>query len=77
MALCADRYGVPDRQTAALVSAALQDVSNGDPDPSAVIDRSKIRRERSTLRSDMVSGAFHRLQQNEMRGLFFDGRSVL
>jgi hypothetical protein len=66
----ADRYGVSDRATAALASAVLEDfgITNKE-DNVAVIDRSKVRRDRSKQR--------HILQRARpilFESLYFDGR---
>lgn len=72
VALCADRYGVPDRQAAALVSATLHDVGYGDR--SKVVDRSKVRRARNELRNEKVTERREQLERKVLRGLYFDGR---
>jgi len=65
-----DRHGISDRCAASLATAVLQDVGVvHDTDLSMVIDRSKVRRERSKVRK--------RLQCNSVKqlsGLYFDGR---
>lgn len=71
VALCADRYCVSDRHTAALFSATLRDVGHDDQD---TFDRSKVRRESKSLRGDKMAEISEQLQRKSLRGLFFDGR---
>ena len=69
-----DRNGVSDRLAAVLETSVLHDLGLELPiDRSKVIDRSKIRRERSKIREE--------LQQNDdqfdhtgIEGVFLDGR---
>lgn len=71
LALACDRTGVSDRSAAITASTVLQDfgVVTSD-DKSFVVDRSKVRRERTKMRSE--------LKQDEgtepILGLYFDGR---
>ena len=65
-----DRTGVSDRSAAVLATSVLHDLGLVSPiDRSKVIDRSKIRRERSKTREELL--------QNDhtcIEGVFFDGR---
>ena len=64
-----DRTGVSDRAAAMLASAVLQDMKMVSPNErSKVIDRSKIRRERTKVRKALAADI------NEIEGLYFDGR---
>jgi len=66
-----DRYKVPGRCAAAIVSATLQDVGlihKGDT--SMVIDKNKLGRERRKVRKRLQTQAF----QQKLNGLYFDGR---
>ncbi|XP_060801595.1 uncharacterized protein LOC132902031 [Amyelois transitella] len=71
LALACDRTGVSDRAAAIIASSVLKDVGIiTSKDPSAVIDRSKLRRERTKVRS-----ALHDADRNKsIRGIYFDGR---
>lgn len=72
VALISDRFGISDRGAAALSSAVLKDFSLvSDSDRSKIIDRSKIRRERSKLRNHLLS-----IHSTEIEGLYFDGRKI-
>ena len=70
VAMTCDRFGVSDRCAATLVSATLQDVGLvSEENMTMVVDRSKVRRERSKVRC--------RLQMkcsSQLCGLYFDGR---
>lgn len=68
-AVC-DRYGTSDRESAAIVSAAFQDlgVINND-DKSLVVDRHKLRRARQKTRRKVLNPKI-----STFVGLFFDGR---
>ena len=59
-----DRYSISDRAAAALISATFHDTGNGN----IIVDRNKIRRERSKSRN-----RFNQTNQN-INYLFFDGR---
>lgn len=68
-----DRFGVSDRAGAAIVSAALQDVGIISPSNiSNVVDRNKIRRERTKARTTLSSQSV--LAVSDQFGLYFDGR---
>lgn len=71
-ALVSDRYGLSNRQTAAISSAVLKDfgIVTKD-DTSCVIDKSKIQRSRSTVRRSCVASND---DLKNIRGLYFDGR---
>lgn len=73
LAQACDRTGVSDRSAAIIVNAALTDMGIlTKEDPSKIVDRSKIRRERTKARSDL------KRKDNEtsfpLYGLYFDGR---
>lgn len=68
-----DRSGLSDRSASLLVNAVLKDFNLvSDKDPSLVIDRSKIRRERKRRREDLAN--MEKEQQKEVSGIYFDGR---
>lgn len=72
LAITYDRTGVSDRTAAMLASAVLQDFGIITPgDQSLVVNRSKVRRERAKMRSDLAdaNGSNHMIT-----GLYFDGR---
>ena len=71
LAASCDRTGVSDRSAAIIVNAALLDLNiiNSD-DPSKVIDRSKLRRERQKVRQDLQFEA----GKTTISSLYFDGR---
>lgn len=67
-----DRHGISDRSAAALASAVLHDVGIVTPeDPSKIIDRSKVRRERQKNRSTLQ---LRELSEINLHGLYYDGR---
>ena len=66
-----DRYKVPGRCAAAIVSATLQDVGLiHKDDTSMVTDKNKLGRERRKVRKRLQTQAF----QQQLNGLYFDGR---
>ncbi|GBL62400.1 hypothetical protein AVEN_237233-1, partial [Araneus ventricosus] len=70
-----DRYGVSDREAAAIVSAALQDSGQlKNDDLTLVVDRSKIRRKRKRVRNELKCDSLTEINQNPVCGLYFDGR---
>lgn len=74
LAKACDRTGVSDRAAAIIASSVLQDMGIVSPnDTSKVIDRSKIRRERSRTRQELT-----KLDSDSSMtcfpGLYFDGR---
>ena len=70
LALACDRHGVSDRAAAGIASAVLQDVGIiHQDDATKVIDRNKVRRERSKKRVALRMEA-----SNTITGLYFDGR---
>lgn len=72
-ALHCDRYGVSDRAAAAIATSVLEDIGLvTETDTSKVVDRYKIRREKSRNRSNLQA----KIQQdsNNVRGIYFDGR---
>lgn len=72
-ALASDRFGVSDRATAAIASSVLHDFGLATKeDDSLIIDKNKVRREKSSFRSnlqDMIKN-----EPNVIQGLYFDGR---
>lgn len=71
LARTCDRYGLSDRAAAAVASAVLQDFGIVTSENiSNVIDRSKLRRERSKLRGEMSEES----NLNPIKALYFDGR---
>lgn len=74
LAIACDRTGVSDRAAAIIASSALQDLGIITKDnPAEVIDRSKLRRERRKVRSQLESTAAH-AQIQSLDGIYFDGR---
>lgn len=70
LAKACDRTGVSDRSAAIIATSVLQDLGVVSPkDTSKIIDRSKIRRERSKVREEL-----QRSSCNVIEGLYFDGR---
>jgi len=79
LAKACDRTGVSDRSAAVLATSVLHDLGLVSPiDRSKVIDRSKIRRERSKTRKELQQNDDHIDQFDHthtgMEGVFFDGR---
>lgn len=71
LALACDRTGVSDRAAAIIASSVLKDVGIiSSNDPSGVIDRSKLRRERAKVRSTLQEGNRNKI----IRGMYFDGK---
>ncbi|CAG5000463.1 unnamed protein product [Parnassius apollo] len=69
--LACDRTGVSDRAAAIIASSVLKDVGIiSTKDPSGVIDRSKLRRERTKVRSSLQDADRNKI----IRGIYFDGR---
>ena len=65
-----DRYGISDRSAASLCSAVLHDFKIiDDENLTQIIDRNKIRRERSKLRKSLSNNS-----PEVIEGLYFDGR---
>lgn len=72
-ALTSDRFGLSDRETAAVASSVLQDFGIiTDYDHTNVIDKNKIRREKSLNRSKLQ--VQNKDKHNPLRGQYFDGR---
>ena len=70
-----DRYGVSNAAGAAIATAALTDYGIITSDNySAVIDRSKLRRQREKLRTSLTQGAVQSLARKGPTCLYFDGR---
>jgi len=71
-----DRTGVSDRSAAVLATSVLHDRGLVSPiDRSKVIDRSKIRRERSKARKKLQQNdGIDQFGHNGIEGVFFDGR---
>lgn len=68
-----DRSGISDRNASLLVNAVLKDFNLvSDEDPSLIIDRSKMRRERKRRRKNLANEEME--QQKEVTGIYFDGR---
>jgi len=72
LARACDRHKVSDRSAAAIASAVLQDFGLITTDNSEnVIDRSKIRRARKKVRTNLQ----HRIHSdNSLKSIYFDGR---
>jgi hypothetical protein len=74
LAKACDRTGVSDRSAAVLATSVLHDLGLVSPiDRSKVIDRSKIRRERSKTR-DKLQQNDDQFDHTDIEGVFFDGR---
>lgn len=72
-ALTSDRFGLSDRATAAVASSLLQDFGIvTDEDNTYVVDKNKLRREKSVNRS--VLQMQNEEKHNPLQGLYFDGR---
>ena len=70
LAAACDRHGVSDRAVASLATAVLRDMQIiSQNNPSQVIDRSKVRKERHKQREDLTNDTTITLP-----GLYFDGR---
>ncbi|KAK3920111.1 DNA-directed RNA polymerase subunit beta' [Frankliniella fusca] len=75
VAAVSDRYGLSNRETAAISSAVLKDVGLvTDEDTSKVVDKCKIQRERSKFRAEQQENAATQYSGMEVQGLYFDGR---
>lgn len=71
-AILSARYGVSDRATAAIASSVLHDLGVvTDSDPSHVVDKNKIRREKQSVKIELCSKSAATLP---LLGLYFDGR---
>lgn len=71
LALACDRTGVSDRAAAIIASSVLKDVGIiSSNDPSHIIDRSKLRRERTKVRSTLQEADCNKI----LRSIYFDGR---
>ncbi|GBM25867.1 hypothetical protein AVEN_151341-1 [Araneus ventricosus] len=69
-----ERFGISDRAGAAIVSAALQDVSIiSESNVLNVVDRNKIRRERTKARTTLLSQVIKDYDHDQF-SLYFDGR---
>ena len=72
LARACDRAGVSDRQAAIIASSALHDVlPDFSVNDAVVIDRNKIRRERTTERSNQLNEAY---KGKILESVYFDGR---
>ncbi|GBM77510.1 hypothetical protein AVEN_234710-1 [Araneus ventricosus] len=70
-----DRFGISDRGGAAIVSAELQDVGIiPKSNVSNVVDRNKIRRERTKERTTLLSQSVTKDYDRDQFGFHFDGR---
>ncbi|KAF2893366.1 hypothetical protein ILUMI_12807 [Ignelater luminosus] len=66
-----DRTGISDRSAAIIAFAVLRDVGIiSEEDPSFIVDRSKIRRERS----QMIQSLQNNNEIEQLIALYFDGR---
>lgn len=76
LAKACDRTGISDRAAAIIASSVLQDMRIVSPnDTSKVIDRSKIRRERSRTRQELTKqDTDSDSSMTYLPGLYFDGR---
>lgn len=71
LALACDRTGVSDRAAAIIASSVLKDVGIiSSNDTSSVIDRSKLRRERTKVRTALQNAD----RDQNICGIYFDGR---
>lgn len=71
LALACDRTGVSDRSAAIIASSVLKDIGIISlNDASGVIDRSKLRRERTKVREALQDADRAKI----LRGMYFDGR---
>ncbi|GBO30797.1 hypothetical protein AVEN_30996-1 [Araneus ventricosus] len=69
-----DRFGISDRAGAAIVSAALQNVRIiSESNVSSVVDRNKIRHERTKARTTLLSQSVIKDYDHEQIGLYLDG----
>ena len=74
LALACDRSGISDRAAAHVSSAVLEDIGVITfDDASHVIDKSKIRRERSKVRKHLQDFENQIVEENRI-AIFFDGR---
>ncbi|GBM86584.1 hypothetical protein AVEN_165886-1 [Araneus ventricosus] len=74
-AVAGDRFGVSDRDVAAIASSVLHDVGlitskNSD----LVVDENKLRREKAKVRKDLKFQALSEAQALPLKGLYFNGR---
>lgn len=73
MAVACDRTGISDRAAALIATSVLQDYGIVSPSTSkAVIDKNKIRRERSLARKNLRVEAVK--NKNAIESIYFDGR---
>ncbi|GBM88572.1 hypothetical protein AVEN_250634-1 [Araneus ventricosus] len=69
-----DRFGISDREGAAIVSAVLQDVGIiSENNVLNVVDRNKIRRGRTKARTTLLSQVIKDYDHDQF-GLYIDGR---
>ncbi|GBM75726.1 hypothetical protein AVEN_92729-1 [Araneus ventricosus] len=70
-----DRFGISNRSGAAIVSIALQDGGIiSENNASNVVERNKIRRERTKARTTLSSQSVIKDYDHDQFGLYFDGR---
>ncbi|GBM26388.1 hypothetical protein AVEN_239382-1 [Araneus ventricosus] len=70
-----DRFGLSDRAGASIVSAALQDdCIISESNVSNVVDRTKIRRQRTKTRTTLLSQSVIKYYDHDQFRLYFDGR---
>ena len=75
LAMVCDRAKISDRNAALIATAALHDIGILVSNPSNVIDKNKMRRERSRVRNNLQKLANQSQSEgNECIALFFDGR---
>lgn len=73
--LAADRFGVSSGAAAAIISGALQDYKlvTGS-ESSLLVDKSKLNRQRSKIRTEKREEASMSLQTNTVTAIYFDGK---
>ncbi|KAJ8870206.1 hypothetical protein PR048_029222 [Dryococelus australis] len=72
-ALTSDHLGLLDRATVAIASSVLQDFGIATDDHTHVVDKNKLRREKSVHRSELQMQ--NKDKHNPLQGLYFDGRT--
>ncbi|GBN36473.1 hypothetical protein AVEN_230255-1 [Araneus ventricosus] len=74
-AVAGDKFGVSDRDVAAIASSILHDVGPITSNKSdLVVDENKLRREKAKVRKDLKFQALSEAQALPLKGLYFDGR---
>jgi hypothetical protein len=69
-ALACDRTGVSDRAAALITSSILKDLSSIEDGECKIVDRSKVRRERTKQRTTLQQ----EIRSNKLYSIYFDGR---